>query len=54
VGAAIAFILFVIIIAFTLLQRWVLRDRPVSKRRIRAYQPRAAASTPSAPKEVDA
>jgi len=55
VGAAIAFILFVIIIAFTLLQRWVLRDRPVSKRRIRAYQPRAAASTPSAsPKGADA
>ena len=37
-GAAIAFILFVIIVVFTLLQRWVLRDRPVSKRRIRAYQ----------------
>jgi multiple sugar transport system permease protein len=35
VGAAIAFILFVIIIAFTLLQRWVLRERPVSRRRIR-------------------
>ncbi|MDR2984752.1 MAG: sugar ABC transporter permease [Nocardiopsaceae bacterium] len=41
-GAAIAFILFVIIVAFTLFQRWVLRDRPVSKRRIRAYQPKAA------------
>ncbi|HWT32602.1 MAG TPA: sugar ABC transporter permease [Microbacterium sp.] len=40
-GAAIAFILFVIIVAFTLLQRWVLRDRPVSRRRIRAYQPKA-------------
>ncbi len=54
VGAAIAFILFVIIIAFTLLQRWELRDRPVSKRRIRAYQPRAAASASSpSPKEVD-
>lgn len=37
-GAAIAFILFVIIVVFTLLQRWVLRDRPVSKRRARAYQ----------------
>lgn len=36
-GAAIAFILFVIIVVFTLLQRWVLRDRPVSRRRIRAY-----------------
>ena len=39
-GAAIAFMLFVIIILFTLLQRWVLRDRPVSRRRIRAYQPK--------------
>lgn len=37
-GAAIAFILFVIIVFFTLIQRWVLRDRPVSARRIRAYQ----------------
>ena len=37
-GAAIAFILFVIIVIFTLLQRWVLRDRPVSRRRIRAYE----------------
>ena len=55
VGAAIAFILFVIIIAFTLLQRWVLRERPVSKRRLRAYQPRTAASAGSpSPKEVDA
>jgi multiple sugar transport system permease protein len=36
-GAAIAFILFVIIVAFTLLQRWVLRDRVVSKRRMRPY-----------------
>ncbi len=43
-GAAIAFILFAIIIAFTLLQRWVLRDRAVSKRRIRAYQPKGARS----------
>ncbi|AUG29147.1 MULTISPECIES: carbohydrate ABC transporter permease [Microbacterium] len=48
VGAAIAFILFLIIIAFTLLQRWVLRDRPVSKRRIRAYQSRAAAASGAA------
>lgn len=38
-GAAIAFILFLIIIAFTLLQRWVLRDKPVSRRRMRAYLP---------------
>ncbi|KXC05533.1 carbohydrate ABC transporter permease [Microbacterium hominis] len=48
VGAAIAFILFLIIIAFTLLQRWVLRDRPVSKRRIRAYQSRAASASGAA------
>ncbi len=39
-GAAIAFILFVIIIAFTILQRWVLRERPVSKRRAAQYQPK--------------
>ena len=39
-GAAIAFILFVIIVVFTIFQRWVLRDRPVSRRRIRQYQPR--------------
>ncbi|PZU49792.1 MAG: sugar ABC transporter permease [Microbacterium sp.] len=38
VGAAIAFILFLIIIFFTVVQRWVLRDRPVSRRRIRAYE----------------
>lgn len=36
-GAAIAFILFVIIVVFTLLQRWILRDRVVSKRRMRPY-----------------
>ncbi|MDQ1129217.1 carbohydrate ABC transporter permease [Microbacterium sp. SORGH_AS_0888] len=36
-GAAIAFILFVIIIAFTLLQRWILRERAVSRRRVRPY-----------------
>ncbi|GMA23092.1 sugar ABC transporter permease [Luteimicrobium album] len=32
-GAAIAFILFVIIVAFTLLQRWVLRERGVPRRK---------------------
>ncbi|HEY0247236.1 MAG TPA: sugar ABC transporter permease [Gryllotalpicola sp.] len=32
-GAAIAFILFVIIIVFTLFQRWLLRDRGVPRRR---------------------
>lgn len=36
-GAAIAFILFFIIVFFTLFQRWVLRDRAVSKRRMRPY-----------------
>lgn len=36
-GAAIAFILFVIIIVLTIVQRWVLRDRPISKRRARQY-----------------
>ena len=36
-GAAIAFILFAIIVFFTLFQRWVLRDRPVSARRARQY-----------------
>ncbi|RFA09070.1 ABC transporter permease [Subtercola boreus] len=36
-GSAIAFILFVIIVVLTLLQRFVLRDRAVSKRRLRAY-----------------
>lgn len=43
-GAAIAFILFVIIIVFTLFQRWALRDRPVSRRRIRAYEPKGGVS----------
>jgi multiple sugar transport system permease protein len=33
-GAAIAFILFVIIIIFTLIQRWVLAEKKVSKRRM--------------------
>ncbi|MDR2320150.1 MAG: sugar ABC transporter permease [Microbacterium sp.] len=50
-GAAIAFILFVIIIAFTLVQRWVLRERPVSRRRNRPYveaAERAAARAASA------
>jgi multiple sugar transport system permease protein len=36
-AAAIGFILFVIIVAFTLFQRWALRDRKVSKRRMRRY-----------------
>ncbi|RFA21044.1 carbohydrate ABC transporter permease [Subtercola boreus] len=36
-GSAIAFILFVIIVVLTLLQRFILRDKAVSKRRLRAY-----------------
>ncbi|HEV7185540.1 MAG TPA: sugar ABC transporter permease [Leifsonia sp.] len=44
-GAAIAFILFVIIVVFTLFQRWVLRERTVSKRRMRRYQVVAASET---------
>jgi len=36
-GAAIAFVLFVIIVALTILQRIVLRERAVSKRRTRLY-----------------
>ncbi|MFE4194409.1 carbohydrate ABC transporter permease [Paenarthrobacter sp. NPDC056912] len=43
-GAAMAFILFVIIVFFTLLQRWVLRERGVSRRHRRLYgQPTPAA-----------
>jgi multiple sugar transport system permease protein len=38
-GAAIAFILFVVIIVFTLIQRAALRERAVSRRRIRLYDP---------------
>jgi len=36
-GAAIGFIVFVIIVAFTILQRFILRERKVSKRRMRLY-----------------
>ncbi|MCS5496310.1 sugar ABC transporter permease [Cnuibacter physcomitrellae] len=36
-GAAIAFVLFVIIVVLTILQRVILRERGVSKRRMRAY-----------------
>jgi multiple sugar transport system permease protein len=38
-GAAIAFILFVIIVVLTLVQRTILRERAVSKRRMRLYDP---------------
>jgi multiple sugar transport system permease protein len=48
-GAAIAFILFVIIVAFTLLQRWILRDKKVSRRRRRAYSPAMAERSASRP-----
>mgnify|MGYP001057616304 CR=1 FL=1 len=37
-GAAIAYILFVVIIVFTLFQRWVLRERKISRRRGLPYQ----------------
>jgi multiple sugar transport system permease protein len=47
-GAAIAFVLFVIIVLLTILQRFVLRDRKVSKRRMRAY---SIASSQTANKE---
>lgn len=48
-GAAIAFILFAIIVVFTVFQRWVLRERPVSRRRARQYQlpTRPATATPA-------
>lgn len=42
-GSAIAFILFVIIIVFTILQRWVLRDRKVSRRRAARYEVKGTA-----------
>ncbi len=47
-GSAIAFILFAIIVTMTLIQRWVLRDRKVSNRRIRAYEVRTASPTKGA------
>lgn len=43
-GSAIAFILFVIIVVFTVLQQWVLRERKISRRRMRAYQPAVSAA----------
>lgn len=46
-GAAIAFILFAIIVLFTLFQRWALRERPVSRRRARQYELPARPSTAS-------
>jgi multiple sugar transport system permease protein len=37
-GAAIGFLVFVIIVLFTILQRFILRDRKVSKHRMRLYR----------------
>ena len=51
-GAAIAFILFVIIVVFTLLQRWVLAERKVSKRRMRGYEIPPAGPTSGTPTQV--
>jgi multiple sugar transport system permease protein len=49
-GAAIGFIVFVIIVAFTILQRIVLRERKVSKRRMRLYNlPPSDRDTPDDP-----
>ena len=39
-GAAIGFLVFVIIVIFTILQRIILRDRKVSRRRMRLYLPK--------------
>ena len=44
IGAAISFILFLIIIVFTIFQRWALRERAVSRRRRRPYQQAVAAA----------
>ncbi len=38
--------LVVIIVLFTIFQRWVLRERKVSKRRMRSYEAAVIASTP--------
>jgi multiple sugar transport system permease protein len=48
-GAAIAFILFAIIVVFTIFQRWALRERPVSRRRARQYEvpPRPPTASPA-------
>ncbi|MGG7464538.1 carbohydrate ABC transporter permease [Plantibacter sp. YIM 135347] len=48
-GAAIAFILFVIIVLFTILQRWILRERAVSKRRMKPYLDALAAGKEGKP-----
>jgi multiple sugar transport system permease protein len=44
-GAAIGFIVFVIIVVFTILQRIILRDRKVSRRRMRLYLPTLASTS---------
>jgi multiple sugar transport system permease protein len=51
-GAAIGFIVFVIIIAFTILQRFILRERAVSRRRMRLYTVPAVAGTATAASAV--
>ena len=47
--ALIFYVPFAIIVLFTAFQRWVLRERPVSKRRARAYQvpPRPSTASPA-------
>lgn len=51
-GAAIAFVLFIIIIFFTAVQRFALRDRKVSNRRMRFYRIPPAAGSASADASV--
>ncbi|QNE48092.1 sugar ABC transporter permease [Glaciihabitans sp. INWT7] len=50
-GAAIAFLLFIIIVLFTLLQRWILAERKVSKRRMRGYEVPPKDGDPDGPKD---
>jgi multiple sugar transport system permease protein len=47
-GAAIGFLVFVIIVVFTILQRFILRDRKVSRRRMRLYNVPVAQRDPGA------
>ncbi|GAA4664575.1 carbohydrate ABC transporter permease [Frondihabitans cladoniiphilus] len=51
-GAAIAFILFVIIVVLTIVQRAVLREHKVSRRRLRAYDPALHGPTTAPQKEA--
>ncbi|MCR2799404.1 sugar ABC transporter permease [Microbacterium sp. zg-Y818] len=52
IGAAISFILFLIIIVFTVFQRWALRERAVSMRRRRPYEQAVAAAAAARGKEA--